>query len=43
VGDFGHMAFEATPIANYLDHKEDSKLEYLENVHAQVDDRQCMA
>lgn len=26
VGDFGHMAFEATPIAYYLDQGEDSNL-----------------
>lgn len=28
-GDFGHMAFEVAPIADYLDDKEDSDLEYL--------------
>jgi len=32
VGDFGHMASEAAPIADYLDHREDFDLEYLETI-----------
>ena len=34
VEGFGHMASEATPITDYLDHREDFDLEYLENVQA---------
>ncbi len=29
VGDFGHMASEATPIVDYIDQREDFDLEYL--------------
>lgn len=42
VGDFSHMASEVAPIANYCDQREDSDLEYLETVHAQVVGRQRM-
>ena len=36
MGDFGHMVSEATPIVDYFHQREDSALEYLETVHAQV-------
>jgi len=36
------MASDAAPIAYYLEQREDSDLEYLETVHAQVGDRQGM-
>jgi len=42
VGDFGHMASEATPIIDYLNQREDSDLEYLETIQAQLADRKCM-
>lgn len=32
VGDFGHMASKATPIVDYLDHREDFDPKYLETV-----------
>jgi len=33
------MASEAAPIVDYLDQREDSDLEYIETIHAQVVDR----
>ena len=36
------MASEATPIADYLDQREDSDLEYLETIQEQVVDKQCV-
>ena len=42
VGDFDHMASEATPITDYLDHREDYDLEYLETVQELVADRKRM-
>jgi len=42
VGDSGHMVSNAAPIAEYLDQREDSDLEYLETIHAQVANRQRM-
>ena len=43
MGDFGHMASEVAPIADYLNEREDLDLEYLEIVHALVVDRKHMA
>ena len=42
MGDFGHVVSEVAPIVDYLDQREDSDLEYLETIHAHVEDREHM-